>query len=95
MDPMVIKENDRRPPKQKVTATPENEEVKKTASALVVNTRNSLTIANVVDFSQHGKLRKLLRVTARVLHFTKNIRPGHESCNLHSNITLYADNTAK
>ena len=60
-------------------ATPESEEeVKKTACALVVNTRKSPTIADVVDISRHAKLRKLLRVTAWVLRFTKNIRPGHE-----------------
>ena len=54
--------------------TPESqEELKKTANAMVVEVECLPSVANVVDINRHGNLEKLLRVTAWVFRFIRNL----------------------
>ena len=59
--------------------TPESEEeLKKTTNVMVVQVQRPPTVANLVDINRHGSLGKLLRVTAWVLRFINNARPGQD-----------------
>ena len=50
--------------------TPESEEErKKCTTTLVVGLPNSYSVAQVIDLGRFGNLRKVVRVTARVLRF--------------------------
>ena len=75
--PWLCKEENCWPANQDVTRTPESqEELKKTATVMIVDTQSPPSIARVVDIERQGKLRKLLRVTAWVLRFIQNSKPG-------------------
>ena len=68
---------DRWPRIESVVSTPESkEEAKKTANVMVVDVQNQPSIANLVDINRHGKLEKLLGVTAWVFRFIRNSRPN-------------------
>lgn len=68
---------DKWPPILEDIHTPESqEEVKKTANVMIADVQNSPSVANLVDIDRHGKLEKLLRVTAWVLRFINNSRPN-------------------
>ncbi|XP_078366089.1 uncharacterized protein LOC144650313 [Oculina patagonica] len=59
--------------------TPESqEELKKTANAMVVEVECLPSVANVVDINRHGNLEKLLRVTAFVFRFIRNVRKNRD-----------------
>ena len=67
------------PQVESVTNSPESEEkVKKTANAMVVDVQSPPSVASIVDINRHGKLDKLLRVTAWVLRFIRNSRPNQD-----------------
>ena len=68
---------DRWPRVESVVSTPESEEeAKKTANVMVVDVQNQPSVANLVDINRHGRLEKLLRVTAWVFRFIRNSRPN-------------------
>ena len=59
--------------------TPESEEeLKKMTNVMVVQVQRPPTVVNLVDINRHGSLGKLLRVTAWVLRFIDNARPGQD-----------------
>jgi len=59
--------------------TPESqEELKKTANAMVLRVECLPSVPNVVDINRHGNLEKLLRVTAWVFRFIRNLRPNQD-----------------
>ena len=75
--PWLCKEGSCWPTNQVVTCTTESqEEFKKIPTVMIVDTQSPPSIAKVVDIDRQGRLRKLLRVTAWVLRFIQNSKPG-------------------
>ena len=71
--PWLCKEESCWPTNQVVTCTPESqEELKKTATVMIVDTQSPPSIAEVVDIDRQGRLGKLLRVTAWALRFIQS-----------------------
>lgn len=76
--PWLCKEESSWPASQVISCTPESqEEVKKTATVMIVDTQGPPTVAKAVDVDRQGRLKKLLRVTAWVLRFIRNLKPGN------------------
>ena len=74
--PWPCKEESSWPTSQVINCTPESqEEVKKTATVMIVDTQGPPTVAKAVDVDRQGRLKKLLRVTAWVLCFIRNLKP--------------------
>ena len=44
---------------------------------MIVDTQGPPTVAKAVDVDRQGRLKKLLRLTAWVLRFFRNLRPGN------------------
>ena len=44
---------------------------------MIVDTQGPPTVAKAVDVDRQGRLKKLLRVTAWVLRFIRNLKPGN------------------
>lgn len=73
----LCEEESKWPVNQIITCTKESqEEAKKEASVMIIGAGDIPTIAKVVDIDSQGRMRKLLRVTVRVLRFVENLKPG-------------------
>lgn len=70
---------DRWPRVESVVSTPESEEeTKKTTNVMVADVQNQPSIGKLVDINRHGRLEKLVRVTAWVFRFIRNSRPNRD-----------------